>query len=234
MSTLFLIRHGQASYGKDDYDQLSPLGEQQGARLGNYFARRQHSFDSVYVGPRKRHRQTYAAVRRGLQDSNLNLPEATYLPALDEHQCTEVLAHHREHLSATEASQSQASGSEAEALREYLRLFRRGSLMWARGELETPEGLEDWAIFRARITACLEDLRHRETDPGKRISIFTSGGVVAAAIGAVLNLDDEATIELSWGIRNASVSTLHLSSRGYSMTSFNTVPFPEKKLWTYV
>ena len=34
MGTLYLVRHGQASFGADDYDQLSPLGHQQALRLG--------------------------------------------------------------------------------------------------------------------------------------------------------------------------------------------------------
>ena len=38
MSRLFVIRHGQASFLADDYDQLSPLGEEQGRALGAYWA----------------------------------------------------------------------------------------------------------------------------------------------------------------------------------------------------
>ena len=29
MASLYLIRHGQASFGSDHYDQLSPLGQRQ-------------------------------------------------------------------------------------------------------------------------------------------------------------------------------------------------------------
>ncbi|MFP3608465.1 histidine phosphatase family protein, partial [Paraburkholderia sp. SIMBA_053] len=38
MAELYLVRHGQASLGADDYDQLSDAGEQQGIWLGEYFA----------------------------------------------------------------------------------------------------------------------------------------------------------------------------------------------------
>ena len=38
MGTLYLVRHGQASFGADDYDVLSPLGHQQALRLGEDFA----------------------------------------------------------------------------------------------------------------------------------------------------------------------------------------------------
>ncbi|MEC8667907.1 MAG: histidine phosphatase family protein, partial [Pseudomonadota bacterium] len=34
MPTLYLIRHGQASFGADDYDVLSPIGHEQARALG--------------------------------------------------------------------------------------------------------------------------------------------------------------------------------------------------------
>ena len=37
MGTLYLVRHGQASFGADDYDKLSDLGHRQCVRLGEYF-----------------------------------------------------------------------------------------------------------------------------------------------------------------------------------------------------
>ncbi|MCH1491392.1 MAG: histidine phosphatase family protein, partial [Luminiphilus sp.] len=29
MASIYLIRHGQASFGSDNYDQLSPVGQRQ-------------------------------------------------------------------------------------------------------------------------------------------------------------------------------------------------------------
>ena len=71
MGQLILVRHGQASFGADDYDQLSHLGTQQGIRLGGYWQQaasspaRAHSldFDAVLIGSLKRHRQTWARAR---------------------------------------------------------------------------------------------------------------------------------------------------------------------------
>ena len=50
MAELFLVRHGQASFGADDYDQLSGLGEQQSFWLGQYFAERHIEFDKIIIG----------------------------------------------------------------------------------------------------------------------------------------------------------------------------------------
>ena len=47
MSSLALVRHGQASLFADDYDILSPLGEAQARHLGDHWARRGEVFDEV-------------------------------------------------------------------------------------------------------------------------------------------------------------------------------------------
>ena len=58
MGTLYLVRHGQASFGADDYDQLSPLGLQQAQRLGAHWLAHGQRFDTVLMGTLRRHAQT--------------------------------------------------------------------------------------------------------------------------------------------------------------------------------
>ena len=69
MAELFLVRHGQASFGTGNYDRLSALGERQGVWLGEYFAERGIAFDRVVTGSMRRHRQTADAIFRGLGSS---------------------------------------------------------------------------------------------------------------------------------------------------------------------
>ncbi|MBN8464677.1 MAG: histidine phosphatase family protein, partial [Dechloromonas sp.] len=66
MAELYLVRHGQASFGTGDYDRLSALGERQGVWLGEYFGERGIAFDRVVTGSLRRHRQTADAIFRGL------------------------------------------------------------------------------------------------------------------------------------------------------------------------
>ena len=49
MGTLTLVRHGQASFGAADYDQLSELGLRQCQALGTYLADRRRRFDAVLL-----------------------------------------------------------------------------------------------------------------------------------------------------------------------------------------
>ena len=58
MATIYLVRHGQASFGTDDYDRLSELGVRQAERVGEYFRDHGIVLDSVYCGSLKRQRHT--------------------------------------------------------------------------------------------------------------------------------------------------------------------------------
>jgi broad specificity phosphatase PhoE len=58
MGQLWLIRHGQASFLEQNYDQLSAKGEAQARLLGEYWASHKVVFDRVFSGPRVRQRET--------------------------------------------------------------------------------------------------------------------------------------------------------------------------------
>src|SRR5271165_1283442 len=87
VSVALFIRHGKASAfsSSTDYDQLSPPGVEQSELLGAWLADEKVPADAVFVGPRKRHEQTYASVTRVLATRGVRLPEPVLLPELDEH-----------------------------------------------------------------------------------------------------------------------------------------------------
>ena len=58
MGTLYLVRHGQASFGAADDDHLSAMGMRQSVRLGEYFALEGVCFEAVITGTLRRHTQT--------------------------------------------------------------------------------------------------------------------------------------------------------------------------------
>ncbi|MGH9838118.1 MAG: histidine phosphatase family protein [Blastocatellia bacterium] len=57
MSTIYLIRHGQAGT-RENYDVLSTLGREQARLLGAHFAERKMGFDSIYAGGLNRQQET--------------------------------------------------------------------------------------------------------------------------------------------------------------------------------
>ena len=58
MSQVLLVRHGQASWGAEDYDVLSDTGAEQARVLGRAFAARGLVPDLVVHGSMRRHRET--------------------------------------------------------------------------------------------------------------------------------------------------------------------------------
>ncbi len=235
MSELVLVRHGQASMHEDDYDRLSPLGEEQGRHLGRHWAQLGTVFDRVYVGPRRRHRQTLDAVAEAYGQSGLPWPEPELVEELDEHHGQAVIAHYLERLTGTEPpGGATAPATEAERLRRYLEAFRKGTRQWVRGELATPPGLEPWTTFRARLEAGLARLT--DGGPGGRRAVaFTSGGAVAAAMGWTLGLGDETVLELSWRVRNGALTGLLFSRGKRALDVFNATPhLGELRLLSFV
>jgi broad specificity phosphatase PhoE len=65
MGAIYLVRHGQAAFGTDDYDRLTPTGFMQARLLGAYFGLRKIRFDAVYTGTLRRHGETAQGIFEG-------------------------------------------------------------------------------------------------------------------------------------------------------------------------
>ncbi len=235
MGNLLLVRHGQASVHAADYDDLSELGQEQGRVLGTHWADAGVSFDRVVVGPLRRQRQTLEAVETVYRERGLEWPEAEKMAELDEHHGPAVIKHHSEELfreiGVSEAEQD--AGGQVGSLRRYLKIYQLGTRRWVSDALETPDGLEPWEAFRDRVESGVGQLTNGPS--GQRVVAFTSGGATAAAVGAALDLGNEKVLELSWRVRNGSLTELLFSGDRLALESFNTTPhFSEERLLTYI
>ena len=93
MGNLYLVRHGQASFGADDYDQLSELGVRQSVRLGQYLADKGLQFEAAYTGSLKRHTQTLDGIRAGLRtrlESVASIGTTQVWPGLNEYDTSPI------------------------------------------------------------------------------------------------------------------------------------------------
>jgi len=226
MSLLFLVRHGQASFYADDYDQLSDRGVEQARQLGIHWTELNLIFDHVYVGPRRRHRQTLEVVAAVYRERGLNWPEAVALSELDEHCGQDVLTRSLPDLMQRDPvireMREKLRKDSNTAQRDYLRLFQKVTRLWVRRELNLPD-LEAWHEFRDRVHRGLAKMTEAAGSK-KRVAAFSSGGPVAAAMGFAQNLDDEKTLELSWVVRNGAYSEFLFSRGRFSLVTFNSLP----------
>ena len=211
MPTIYLIRHGQASIGSDDYDQLSPVGERQSAILGGHLNQHVPAFDAMLVGSLKRQRRTADLVRGALGG---NLPDLQTDDAFNEydHQALieAYLPHFIEHSPYAEGIDVETF--DAAALVRDARLTERALRhilrQWMANTPHDGPPTESWAEYCRRVEAGLD--RAMAAGGGTdRIAVFTSGGVIAAILRTVLGLSNKRTMALGWSVYNGSVTQLY-------------------------
>ncbi len=227
MSTLVLVRHGKASsFSPHDYDRLSPPGLLQSQALGRFFGAREARFDHVWVGPRLRHRQTLEAAAGIVAAHGVIWPAPSALDDLDEHHGLQLVFALLPRLAAEEPTVAQVAATlmrgEKPEHDEILLAYRAVTRRWITGELEA-DGVESWAAFRARAARALATMTEG-VGRGASVVAFTSGGAIAAMVGAVLGLDDRRVLDLSWALHNGSLTTIVFSPQGLALESFNATP----------
>lgn len=218
MGTLYLVRHGQASFGADDYDRLSELGRRQSERLGQYWRERGLVFDAVLSGTLRRHAQTWAGIAQGAGYAQEALP----LAGLNEYDSVALIEALR--------PPPLARPDTPEGYRQHFRLLREGLRQWMQGATR-PRGMPSYAEFRAGVVEALEQVRREHTG---HVLIVSSGGPIATAVGHVLAAGPEATIELNMRLRNSAVTEFSYTPKRHSLLSYNTLPHldrPELADW---
>lgn len=207
MGILYLVRHGQASFGADDYDQLSDLGQRQSVQLGRYFAAKGLCFDAAVTGTLRRHAQTLAHISEGLAAPL----SAMHWPGLNEYDSEAVIATvYPEPLDRTPTPEN---------YRHHFRLLRTGLIQWMLGQVQ-PQGLPSWQDFTQQVVEVLDHVRSSEQ---ARVLLVSSGGPIACAIGHVLSTPPEATVELNMRLRNSAVTEFTFTSKRYALQTFNTL-----------
>ena len=228
MSTIYMIRHGQASFSSSNYDRLSGLGRIQSEILGEYLLRSGISFDAAYAGSLLRQKHTAEIVlghMAGPSQDNLKpaalKPKALQIdPRLNEYDAHNVM-------------QSQLTGllrekpflaRDLEHLNErksFQRVFEGTILRWISGHHDS-EGIETWEAFSTRVREAMKKTMD-ENGRGKTAAIFTSGGPICSAVQMAIGVTDETAIRLNWQLRNTSVSVFKYNNEGLFLHAFNSI-----------
>ena len=214
MGTLYLVRHGQASFGADDYDKLSELGHKQSVRLGEYFAQKGMRFDALIAGTLRRHRETIAGILQGMGTSAEHLP----WPGLNEYDSVAVITAIHPHKLERPTT--------PEMYRQHFRLLRDGLAQWMAGVV-TPQGMPSYEEFVAGVTSALDHVR--ATHHKQNVLIVSSGGPISTAVGKVLGTTPETTIELNMRMRNSAVTEFAFTPKRHMLVSYNAIPHLEQR-----
>ena len=213
MATIYLIRHGQASFGKENYDQLSPRGWEQGRVLGRWLAGKVQPA-AVFGGNMERHRETVEAITGGFGDT---LPDMQAVEGLNEFDHLQVVQRLRPEWTDRHRMASDLAAFPKPA-RAFQHTFEKAMTRWVSGEFDS-DYTETWVAFRARVLTALNELI--EFADGGDTLVSTSGGPIAVIAQHLLELNDHKALEMNSVIANTSVTRVLHSGPRRSLAVFN-------------
>jgi len=227
MSELYLVRHGQASFGADDYDKLSDIGEQQADILCDYWQSLGERFDAIYSGSLQRQLSTAAGL---LPQVDAQEPEV--LDGFNEYVSHHILDAYREQYAQDDGFVLEGEGYAIgmKDRRFFQRFLEKACQRWVRGELDSPQ-IEAFADFKQRVCAALAEVMAANSK-GRRVVVSTSGGVIAIAVQSVLDIPDEQAINLNWMVFNTSLTRIPFSGSRKSLSVFNSISHLERPGFT--
>ena len=236
MATIYLIRHGQAQFGMEEYDALSPTGIEQAKILGDSFLQRKIVPTKIISGAMQRHQQTmdYCLEKMGLQ----NIDKATN-DDWNEFDHRDIIAKYEPRYSNLDELKQDIflAKNPKEKITEIL----IGAVSrWTSEQYDDYN--ESWKTFCTRV---INGLQKIESESAKDLSanrhedvvfVFSSGGSISVILQHVLQLSVQKTFELQLNIANCSITKLKTSSLGLRLLTFSDHAHFEgdmKKLLTY-
>jgi broad specificity phosphatase PhoE len=223
VSTLTLIRHGQAQVFQRETAALSSLGEWQARKLAEYWTRQNVSFDEIWCGSLPRQARTAEVIAEHMSVAKRPWPAATVDPAWNEYDATGVLrnlAPADPHLAALAAEFEQSRGGPGEH-RAFQRLLAAAMTCWLEGTVEGDD-YERWPAFQERISGALQ--RILEGPPGRRVAVFTSGGPIGFSVHRAMRAPAQTFLDVNWRIRNCSITEFLFDRSRFTLDSFNGIP----------
>ncbi|WP_341519996.1 histidine phosphatase family protein [Pseudomonas sp. G.S.17] len=220
MGSIYLIRHGQASFGADDYDVLSPIGIRQAQVLGKYLAQLGVNFDRCIAGGLRRQQHTAETALAEFTALDLPTPLLEIDRAFDEFDADAVIRALLPAMLPDEPEALHVMRNAAEHRGEFQRLFALIIGRWLSGDYDT-DGLQSWLGFVAQVEAGLLAILE-SAGPNERIAVFTSGGTITALLHLITRMPAPQAFELNWQIVNTSLNQLKFRGREVALASFNS------------
>jgi len=222
MATIYLFRHGQASFGAENYDKLSPLGERQASVLGEYIAGADIKLDAAYSGGLERQKST-CRLALAAQDTEVvhHIDERFDEVRNDEH-IEKILpelvkSHPRLGRLMEDAMQNS---------KNYQKVIDAVFNYWVSPECKTP-GIQTWTEYSGGTKAAINELMEKE-GRGKTIGVFSSGGTIATIATQVLGLDGSHAYKFYEPIINCSITQLFYNGNKISISNFNDYSYLQK------
>jgi broad specificity phosphatase PhoE len=220
MPAIYLIRHGQASFGLGDYDNLSDTGIRQAGILGEHMASKSIKIAQAVAGAMRRHQQTAEGCLRKVQ-----FPGALRIdPRWNEFD-------HQQVLRAYQPQYADMGAIAKELMKQpnpkaaFQSIFSRAVERWISGKYDS-DYAESWSQFNSRIEDVLTETLQKAEKGGATL-VFTSGGVISVAAYKVLGIPAEQSVQLQYRMPNCSVTKLATGHSGTHLITLNEYGFLE-------
>jgi len=234
MAAIYLIRHGQASFGSDDYDQLSQLGIRQAEVTGEYFKESGIFFDAAYSGDLKRQIDTSQLVLASQPAAFSTNIDSRFNEIRNDEQLEYLLP---EIVKARPDIASLVDRGLVSS-KDYQKAIDAVFNFWVSDECKHPE-IQSWHDYSTGVRDALSDVVKNQGS-GKTIAVFTSGGTIATIVGQVLGLSGKQTYPFYEPMFNCAVTQLFYNQERISLSYFNDRSFlqvlgrfNQEKLVTY-
>ncbi|CAM3565017.1 histidine phosphatase family protein [Psychrobacter glaciei] len=236
MTTILLARHGQASFGQENYDQLSELGSIQAQMLGQHYATTQRRIDAIFSGSLVRQqdsaRHFWESYQSSMDNSNeapilaaldINEPDSYIIPQFNEFNHKDVLVKSNPAFASKAAIAIELAKADVPATR-LAELFDRAMQRWHAGD-DDHDYLESWSQFSSRAQQAVEQIRMQvaslSLDHHSTVLVFTSGGVIAAITAQLLQQGSQTAYQLNKSLVNTGVTSITLKDQSTRLMSLN-------------
>lgn len=204
MSVVYLVRHGQASFGTDDYDRLSDLGKEQSRITGEHLGTQNVAPVRIIHGEMLRQRQTAEGVQTGLR-SALD-------PQIDtgwnEYQAWELTGA----LDDTDPRAQQDS-------KIFQAELERGAARWASGDHDGDYS-ETYEQFTTRVDRALDEVC-ASMSSGESTIVVSSAGAIAWTAARLLGGGFDQWMAFNRVTVNTGITRIITGRSGTSLISFN-------------
>ena len=217
MADLLIIRHGQASFGADNYDQLSTLGQRQADLTGEFLSQSGVHFSAAFSGDLSRQRETGERILAQLEDA----PSLVIDPRLNEVQTDEQIAVMTPLLCEQDPRFATLLADMNKDSKSFQKIIETVFNYWVSPNCQVA-GIQSWQDYSAGVVSAFEAAR-ASAESGSTSAIFTSGGTIATLVGHVLGLSADRVYEFYEPVFNCSITRLIFNSRKCSLSTFNDV-----------
>ena len=230
MGVLMLVRHGQASFGSEDYDVLSSRGVRQSRKVAEALSGYGVAPTTLIHGGMRRQRETAEEMLLGAAAWELPLELDDRWRELDH--LAVMLAYPT--LSDVDRELLRTGRME---LRPFHELYTKATARWSSGAYDS-DYPESFAEFIGRVR---DGIGRAARKAGERRTavVVTSGGPIAAACAMLTEVGEEPRrLAAAWTrfnsvLVNVSVTRVVVGSSGARLLTFNEHSWLDRELVTY-